>query len=67
MLFTILLCYVMIIIKKGASLMTKKRFTTYLEEKELDKLKKLSEETRVPTAKYIQEAIEDLLKKYGKD
>lgn len=42
----------------------KVRFTTYVEEETLDKLKKLSKETRVPQAQYMQEALEDLLKKY---
>jgi hypothetical protein len=31
-----------------------------------NKLQKLSGETRVPVAQYLDEAIEDLLKKYGK-
>lgn len=42
----------------------KTRFTTYLEKETLDKLKRLSKETRVPMARYIQEAIENLLEKY---
>lgn len=46
--------------------MAKIRFTTYVEEETRKKLKELSEETRVPEARYIQEAIEDLLKKYEK-
>lgn len=46
--------------------MAKIRFTTYIEEETRKSLKKLSEETRVPEARYMQEAIEDLLKKYNK-
>ena len=42
----------------------KVRFTTYLKKETLDELKKLSKDTRVPQAQYIQEAIEDLLEKY---
>lgn len=45
----------------------KVRFTTYVEKETLDKLKKLSKETRVAQAQYIQEAIEDLLEKYEQD
>lgn len=46
--------------------MAKVRFTTYVEEDTKRKLKDLSQETRVPEARYVQEALEDLLKKYGK-
>lgn len=46
--------------------MGKLRFTTYVTQDAYDKLKQLSDETRVPLARYIQEAIEDLLKKYEK-
>ncbi|MDP4158383.1 MAG: ribbon-helix-helix domain-containing protein [Bacillota bacterium] len=46
--------------------MPKIRFTTYVEESTRKQLKKLSEESRVPEARYIQEALEDLLKKYVK-
>lgn len=44
--------------------MPKVRFTTYVEQETKLKLKALSKETRVPEAQYVQEAIEDLLKKY---
>lgn len=44
--------------------MGKVRFTTYVKEETLNKLKQLSEETRVPQAQYVQEALEDLIKKY---
>ena len=46
--------------------MNKSRFTTYVTEKVYEQLKQLSKETRVPVAQYIQEALEDLLKKYNK-
>ncbi len=44
--------------------MEKVRFTTYVQKDTLDKLKELSRETRVPQAQYMQEALEDLIKKY---
>ena len=44
--------------------MEKIRFTTYITKDVQERLKQLSKETRVPLAQYIQEAIEDLLKKY---
>lgn len=44
--------------------MDKIRFTTYASKDVVEKLKALSKETRIPQAQYIQEAIEDLLKKY---
>ena len=46
--------------------MEKVRFTTYVAKETLEKLKELSKETRVPQAQYIQEALDDLLKKYPK-
>lgn len=46
--------------------MSKRRFTTYVTEEAYKKVKALSDETRVPIAQYMQEAIEDLLKKYDK-
>lgn len=44
--------------------MKKIRFTTYITEDLKQRLEKLSQETRVPQAQYVQEAIEDLLGKY---
>ncbi len=32
----------------------------------LEKLKKLSDETRIPQSRLVDEALEDLLKKHGK-
>ncbi|MCF8002568.1 MAG: ribbon-helix-helix domain-containing protein [Halanaerobiales bacterium] len=46
--------------------MSKKRFTTYVTEEAYEKIKKLSDDTRVPIAQYMQEAIEDLLEKYDR-
>ena len=46
--------------------MAKKRFTTYVKEETYKKIKELSDETRVPITKYMQEAMEDLLEKYDK-
>jgi len=47
--------------------MAKVRFTTYVSQEVLDKLRLLSNETRVPAAQYIEEALKDLLKKYKID
>lgn len=44
--------------------MKKIRFTTYITEELKQELEKLSRETRVPQAQYVQEAIEDLISKY---
>jgi predicted DNA-binding protein len=44
--------------------MKKIRFTTYIAEDIKLKLEELSKVTRVPQAQYVQEAIEDLLRKY---
>jgi len=44
--------------------MGKARYTTYLKEELIEKLKQLSEETRIPQAKFIEEAVKDLLLKY---
>lgn len=38
--------------------------TVYLYKDQLDDLKRLSQNTRVDMAKYIREAISDLLEKY---
>lgn len=46
--------------------MEKIRFTTYVTKDIHERLKLLSKETRIPQAQYVQEAIEDLLKKHGK-
>lgn len=40
------------------------RYTTSLDKELLRKLKKLSEQTRIPQSRLIDEAIEDILKKY---
>jgi predicted DNA-binding protein len=39
--------------------------TSYYEEATVQKLKSLSEATRVPQAAYLREALDDLLKKYA--
>jgi predicted DNA-binding protein len=39
--------------------------TSYYEPAIVQKLKALSEATRVPQAAYLREALEDLLKKYA--
>ena len=40
------------------------KVSTYLTKELADKLKALSDRTRVPQAAYFREAVEDLLKKY---
>lgn len=42
------------------------RFTSSLKKELMPQLDKLSEETRIPKSRLIDEAIEDLLKKYEK-
>ncbi len=44
----------------------RERFTTFLDKKQIDRLKNLSATTRVPMAIYVREAIDDLLVKYEK-
>ena len=44
--------------------MAKVRFTTYVSREVYDKVKQLSVDTRVPMARYVEEALEDLLIKY---
>lgn len=39
----------------------------YVDESILTALKELSKKTRVPASQYVQEALEDLLKKYNVD
>lgn len=45
----------------------KERFTTYLPIALIEKVRELSEESRIPQARLFEEAVEDLLKKYKKD
>jgi predicted DNA-binding protein len=44
----------------------RKRISSVVDPELWEKLQKLSKETRVPVAQYLDEAIEDLLKKYQK-
>lgn len=43
----------------------KVRYTSYLPREMVDELKELSDKTRVPQAKLIEEAVQDLLEKYN--
>jgi metal-responsive CopG/Arc/MetJ family transcriptional regulator len=58
---------------KGGHLMNKsdlknrKRFTNTLDNKLKEQFDELSKETRIPKSRLLDEAIEDLLKKYGKN
>lgn len=42
------------------------RFTSSLKKELMPKLDKLAEETRIPKSRLLDEAVEDLLKKYEK-
>jgi cytosine/adenosine deaminase-related metal-dependent hydrolase len=44
-----------------------KRYTFTTQEETLEMLKKLSKETRIPVSRHLEEAIQDLFKKYGKE
>lgn len=46
------------------SLTTRVRFTNTLDKDLLEKLKQLSEQTRIPASKLLDEAVEDLIKKH---
>ncbi len=48
-----------------SDLTTRKRFATTVDKKLLKKLDKLSEETRIPKSKLIDESIELLLKEHN--
>ncbi len=43
------------------------RFTSSLRNELVRPLKELAEETRIPKSRLLDEAIEDLLQKYGRD
>lgn len=43
----------------------KKRITFTLDEETINQLKKVSEETLIPQARLVEQAIKDVLKKYG--
>jgi hypothetical protein len=43
---------------------TLKKYSFYIAEDKLEHLKGLSKKTRVPVSRYLDEAIEDLLRKY---
>lgn len=47
-------------------LKNRKRFTSSLKNELIEPFDKLSEETRIPKTKLLDEAIEDLLKKHKK-
>lgn len=43
----------------------KKRVTFTLDEETIEQLKKVSEKTMIPQARLVEQAIKDVLKKYG--
>ncbi|SPF51174.1 conserved hypothetical protein [Candidatus Desulfosporosinus infrequens] len=47
-------------------LKNRQRYTTSLDNELVEKLKKLSEKTKIAQSKLLDEAIELVLKKYGK-
>jgi metal-responsive CopG/Arc/MetJ family transcriptional regulator len=50
-----------------SDLKNRKRFTNTLDNKLKEQFDELSKETRIPKSRLLDEAIEDLLKKYGKN
>lgn len=42
-----------------------KKYTFNISEETLEKLKQYSKKTRVPVSRYLEEAVEDLLRKYN--
>lgn len=51
----------------AADLTNRVRFSSTLEKSLLEKFKKLSEQTRIPASRLLDEAIKDLLAKYEKE
>jgi hypothetical protein len=49
-----------------SDLKTRVRFPSTIKKVNLDGLRELSDETRIPMSKLIDEALEDLFKKYNK-
>lgn len=47
-------------------LKSRSKYSTNVDKELLTKFKELAEETRIPATKLLDEAIEDLLKKYKK-
>lgn len=50
-----------------SDLKTRVRFPSTIKQTNLDGLRDLSDKTRIPMSKLIDEALEDLFKKYGKE
>ncbi len=50
-----------------ANLVNRKRFTNSVDKNLLSEIRKLSDDTRIPLSKLLDEAIADLLKKYDKN
>lgn len=44
----------------------KKRVTFTLDEELIEQLKKVSEETMIPQARLVEQAIKEVIEKYGK-
>ena len=50
-----------------ADLVNRERFTNSVDKDLLSKIRKLSDDTRIPLSRLLDEAIADLLKKYGRE
>ncbi len=62
-----LVCYEREVVNMAEVVMVNRvRFTSSLKKELMPQLDRLSEQTRIPKSRLIDEAIEDLLKKYEK-
>jgi len=50
---------------KKSSLKNRERYTNSIDKELLRKLKELADKTRIPQSRLVDEALEDLLRKYG--
>jgi predicted transcriptional regulator len=55
---------ILLVLTLGDDLM-KKRVTFTLSEELIEQLKKVSEETMIPQARLVEQALQDVVKKYG--
>jgi predicted DNA-binding protein len=52
---------------KNRGLKTRTPLSSTLQNELAEKLQRLSQETRIPLSKLLDEAVEDLIKKHGKN
>lgn len=50
---------------KKSSLKNRERYTNSIDKELLRKLKELADKTRIPQSRLVDEALEDLIRKYG--